>query len=451
MTATPAARVQATADAKNRFRRGTAFKETEKGPLYLEFAFNRIVALRPTPARAWVTGRDADSRWFSTIEPELDVSTLTREVRDVDAKLALGEEENENAVIRWRARNFRKFLAHVDSDVRALCAAGWQGRTWSFFRLLQAIPAAREIAMQPGGAHAVFALSRAHTILGGLASEQLPRAPRNAMGFARSWVKHSKKEILGRLGFPAQPAAVNVLAKVPRGDVDDRCLELLRDALHDPISFKRCCHAQRLPRSLVAVLATPAVRSRCGAQLLETLEHVDMEPMEVVRMVNDIVELANQLGAKAPLLLDLSHLFAEHDKLAAEARAKAKVPNIAFPAAPRVFSDDELLWVRQLMSPWELLKEGAEMHHCLGTLKDHVVDCASGDAFAFALEGEPRMSLLVRRVAPEKWVVVDLKRAANAPASRSAWRWAETLAARLANAHGAPTRSVEPPTEVPLW
>src|SRR5688572_16700712 len=69
-------------DAPNRFRQGTAFKVTDRGPLFLDFELHRVTALRPSPARAWVTARNDGARWFGSRDPGIDVSSLIREVRE---------------------------------------------------------------------------------------------------------------------------------------------------------------------------------------------------------------------------------------------------------------------------------------------------------------------------------------------------------------------------------
>lgn len=413
--------------------RGTALKETARGLTYLEFSPWRILALRPSPAAAWVKHQD-HPQWRGTALPDISLGELIRHIRaecsilaGVPRKAIAPDERPPARPYETRRRqNFARFLEQVPAEVQDELAHRYPARDWQLFRLLLVSPEARE-ACALGDRAFVFALTEARWLL---------RAqPRDRVAFVSCWLRRPRRKALARLGFPDRPLSVTVLKKLVPAHADGAVLYALREALHYEASAKALAHIPRV-NAAVALLAHPALLPRLTPAFLERESLVDdrWQAIATHRILDDTVQLEAQLDVGArPRFATLEELREHHDELAALARESALATDVPFPPPPVQISEAERQWIMPLRDGNALLNEGAHMQHCLGTLEEHHRLAARGRFYAWAVFGEQQRATvaLVRR--GPVWQLYDARGFANERPSDEVAQWAAGLV-RRANA-----------------
>lgn len=405
--------------------RGSAFKETDKGVLFLEFRPHRVLALRPDPARAWEKQRSLPI-WRGTRSVDLDVAELAREVRfeeKVERLQLTGPVNgcNMQPFHRRRRSNFRKFLEHVPSEVEQLLTDRWVGETWSWLRLLLTSEHAREMAAS-SDANLAFAYAQAHGFVA--------NAPRDTLAFARRWLRRPRKEAIGRLGFPATKSALKILRKLERRHVSAHVLTQLRDSmLHEPLR-KTLAHSPTITMSLLHALSLRALPHMEGSLIDELRADRHNQLWQVGRLLLDTLELGEVLYPGRFLRFgSAADVRFVHDRLVKKARALKLGSGLPFPPPPAELTEEEQAWVEPLADSAALTQEGKTMHHCLGTLPGHHHLALRGRFYAWRILGPERLTVALQRP-HDRWELYDLAGAFNAPPSDAMVAWADSLVAR---------------------
>jgi hypothetical protein len=398
--------------------RGTAFKTTPSGGLFLEFQPWRVLALRPSPPMAWEK-RKSSGRWYGRREAELDVAALLRDVRQEELileglpreSLLVDERPNNAPFFARRRRNFRAFLEDVPVSVQDVIADGWVGETWPLLRLLCRSPEALDL-YHSGAPHLSWALSMAHA---------LPDAPKDTVAFARRWSRRSRKRVMARLGFEAPRSAARILERVPRHHLDKELLFQLRSALTEACGRKLLAHAQRPTLGLVLV-ARGDLHPHIAPSLHRELEELD-DPdagWAFVRELRHTLRQAEELQLRGrPRFSSLAHLRLVHDELSERARLTLGTrgwDTTPLPPAPAELTPDEERLACPLTTGAELVAEGIEMRHCLGTLEQHHILARRGRFYAWRVAGPERGTLALVRTG-DRWRLYDVRGYANGPAS----------------------------------
>ena len=453
--ATAATTAATTGSAGGWRRRSTGFKVTSKGALYLEFTNDRVIALRPDPARCWTARIGPEPRWIGLRDPPLELGERIREVRAIDAIAAgvpvagapvagtpvagapaAGTAVAGTAVVGVpdglqhqpyfvrRRDTVRKLLEHIPVEVQDVVARVHMG-SWALYRLLHSAPAALELCATDDGLRVAYLLSQAHFLL----PADSP-AWRRSLDVARRQLPRKRRDMVGRFGLPPTTATLHVLSKIPTAHLGGPLLVELRALLHDEVLRQKLSHLPVVSRSVVATLSSPWFWQVGPAFLLDLALHDDVEPGAVATLLRDVNALAAQLDRRLPVCTSRAQLEAIHDDLVERARQVLTLSSVPLPPQPSRLLPHETGWVQPLPSMLALVDEGAQMHHCLGTLVDHRSLAEEGRFCAFRLHWPTRLTLALARHHTGRWQIYDLKGVANAPAPDEAWQWAREFLGR---------------------
>jgi hypothetical protein len=307
-------------------------------------------------------------------------------------------------------------------------ARDWGGGTWRLYCLLATSPEARELCTGDDGLRVAWALAQTRWLL-------WEQPPKRSLAFARRWANKKRRDILGRLGFPATNASVKALAKVPLPHLTLASAHALREVLNDEPARERAQHLPELTRGVLEVLRDAAQRPFVDhAFLLELLAfgaHAPDDEQRVLATLRDTARLAAQLDRKLKLFSTVSDLTARHDELAAWACKLVKATTAPFPPLPIALTPHDLQVLRPLNNGAELLEEGRLMGHCLGSLDWQHHMAHAGTMVAFAVLGPARGTLALQQDHKGTWSILDLVGPHNAPPPREAYPLVRELLARF--------------------
>ena len=396
------------------------------------------------PARCWTAKIGPEPRWIGLRDPPLELGERIREVRASDAVDAADAVDSvgpgavvagtpvvgvpdglqhQPYFVRRRAA-VRKLLQHIPVEVQDVVASVHVG-SWALYRLLHSAPAALELCATDDGLRVAYVLSQAH----GLLPADSP-SRRRSLDVARRLLPRKRREILGRFGLPPTTATLHLLSKIPLAQLSGPLLVELRTLLHDEALRQRLSHLPVVSRSVVATLSSPWGWRVSPAFLLELALHDDVEPGAVAILLRDANALAAQLDRVVPVCHSRAQLEAIHDDLVERARKVLTLSSVPLPTQPSRLLPNETDWVQPLPTMLALVDEGAQMHHCLGTLVDHRSLAEEGRFCAFRLHWPTRLTLALARHHTGRWQIYDLKGFANAPAPDEAWQWAREFLGR---------------------
>ena len=421
--------------------RRSAFKLTDKGALYLQFDRHHVLAVRPSPPRVWRRPVDGSEPWKGKSDLPFELNVALREVATADA-LAAGELKLESIALwerpptrtsaRIRRANLARFFAALDPFARAIAAREWGQGTWPLYCLLASSPEARELCKTDDGVRVAWALAQARWLL-------FPDAPKRPLAFARRWAKKKRRDILGRLGFPPTAASVKALAKVPLAHPTLASALALRAVLNDAAARERAQHLPALTRGVLEVLHDPSLRPHVDHAFLLELANYGVHTWHaaegwVLSLLKDSVRLAAQLQRSLHVFSSVTALVKRHDQLAQWASQVAQVSSAPLPALPIGLTAHDRRVARPLRSGVELLEEGRQMGHCLGSLDWQQQMAYLGTYVAFAVLDPKRLTLSLVRGDDGTWQVGDLTGPKNALPPRAAYAWANDLLARFNSA-----------------
>lgn len=432
--------------------RRSAFKLTDKGALYLQFDRYHVLAVRPSPPRVWKKPIDGSDKWKGASHLPFELNAALREINTANA-IAAGELALESLApwqrpptrtsARIRRDNLARFFAQLDPFVRSVVARDWGQGTWPLYCLLYSSPEAREMCTSDDGIRVAWALAQARWLpmdpwdQGGHAGHG-GHAPKRPLAFARRWAKKKRRDILGRLGFPASNASVKALAKVPLPHLTLATAHALREVLNHEPSRERAQHLPELTRGVLEVLREAALRPLVDhAFLLELAaygSHAPDDEQRVLARLRDTARLAAQLNRKLKLFSTVTDLSTRHDELVAWATKLVQATSAPFPPLPIALTPHDLQVLRPLKNGVELLEEGRQMGHCLGSLDWQQHMAHAGKLIAFSVHWPTRLTLALERGGDGTWFVHDLAGPHNAAPPHQAYRWVQDLLARFNSA-----------------
>ncbi len=415
----------------------SAFKQTPKGALYLQFDPTHVLAVRPWPPRAWRRPADGRDPWKGICDLPFELNAAMREVETAEA-IAKGELALEGVPpwlrpptrtsARIRRDNLARFFAELVPSARSVVAREWGGGTWRLYCLLATSPEAFELCTSDDGMRVAWALAQTRWLLW---EQPLKRA----LALGRRWAHKKRRDILGRLGFPATNASVKALAKVPLPQLTLASAHALREVLNHEPARERAQHLPELTRGVLEILRDAALCPLVDhAFLLELLaygKHAPDDEQRALTTLRDTARLATQLDRKLKLFSNVSDLSTRHDELAAWACKLVKATSAPFPPLPIALTEQDLQVLRPLKNGVELLEEGRLMGHCLGSLDWQHQMAHAGKMVVFAVLGPARCTLALTQDDECTWSILDFAAPHNAPPPQAAHRLAHELLVRF--------------------
>lgn len=343
---------------------------------------------------------------------------------------------------------WRRWSDLIPHDVRE-AVAGYRSRHWHLLSM-----AAR------CGQPAVDLMRSNPALAWALASSWVFRAEpvQNPMQSVRRLLApgKSQRDILAWLDFPATETARRQLRKLEPRQVSVNALLVLRDALRDPEAMKRLGHLPVLNHGVIRLVADPELRPLASHALLMDIARPGSQPMRGDSMdrseenyarsamiLQDCLRMMDALGVHQNSLRGLrsrTELIEFHDELTLRFRqqwAGDKEPR-TLPPPPLSGTAD----IVPITTEQDLMHEGEEMKHCVGSYGSLVV---SGRVAVYRVLAPERATLAIS-LEKKTWRIQDLRGIANAEASQETWR---TVSAWLKGEQSAPATKFLPAGERP--
>lgn len=293
----------------------------------------------------------------------------------------------------------RTFLATFPGDTVPAVSPLFE-RDWPVLALLTRCPGAGELFGQNPAL--AFALASSWAFR--------ERPVQRPLRSARALLRKRRVAVAEWLDFPASPAAVRVLSKLPVRAVTVRQLRYLRETLRaDPLP-KALLHLPRLDTGVLRVLTDPELCTLASFSLLAEIAQDEPRSTRDAYRLRDAARMHTALrgGRRLPVQRSLARLRAVHDELTEQMNRHTLLDqlDVQLPPPP-VRGTDTIV---PLTTPGDVLEEGRAMHHCVFS---YLADVARGATYMYrVLEPERATVSLVRRGA--LWEVGQIAGIANA-------------------------------------
>ncbi|MFA7455660.1 MAG: hypothetical protein WCZ10_14485 [Desulfobulbaceae bacterium] len=225
-------------------------------------------------------------------------------------------------------------------------------------------------------------------------------------------VRRKRGEILSSLSYPASKSVIRLLRKIPAADCESAHLGALRNIIvaGDPAKIKILRHAQHINWLVLQLLSEKYFPARVHPSfVLETVGLADPEAIEEIWLqiaeMDRIIETA-ACELYVPALRRLESLEPVHDILLDEylaVRRYREIAGLTFPEPPLPGLETANVntvpcGIFPLENGRELLREGAEMDHCIATYAHDIVE-ANGELYAYHVQvpRRPPATVLIRR------------------------------------------------------
>jgi hypothetical protein len=410
------------------------FNVDDKGGFVWLLHHGNHYVLRANPPALLRRGSDARA-WRRSLHLPFELSAILRELQH-DDDVAAGRRtltsipDDERPVRRayrmHRRDAMRRFFAAVPGRVQQ-ALHGFGSGSFPLFRFLMTTPAALDLMDSDDGARLAWCLANAHELSTGMPS-------RNLLRRARGQVRRRRRDALGFIALPTTSAALHGLARVPRADLGRDRIADLRRVLSLPELHDRARHLPVWNHALE--LLTPELHRHVHTSFLYELA---AEPVpsrlesSVAHEVRETLAMLAQHGAKPPVFRSRAHLREVHDdtlqRLSPLSTWWSPTP---FPPSPLALSDRERAFVQPLVDSGALVREGKQMHHCLGSVPGHHALARLGLFVALTMTKPSRLTLAFSWSARlGDWILYDLRGPANQHAPAAAGALAEDLLTRL--------------------
>jgi len=396
------------------------FDEDDRGGCFWHLQHGHAHRLRARPAS--LLRKSCHARvWRGSLHLPFELSLALQELQaddDVAAgRATLASFSLDCRPVRrpYRARRrqaLRRFFADVPQAVQQALRGFTQG-SYPLFRLLMSCPAALDLMASDDGAALAWCLANAHELRPRIDDVAEPDLLRRARAQTRS----RRRDALAFVGLPTTKAALHALSKVPRAALDaERVHDVIR-VLSSPVLSARArhlpvwnhvldlltdeLHAHVDDAFLLAVAAEPAARRRW--------------PTPVAHELRETLQMLQGCGLPAPVFHSPTQLRTVHDDALRRTRPlRAGFSTAPFPPCPVALTERELRFATPLVDGAQLVREGRQMHHCLGSASSHHLLARTGRFFAFALTKPARLTLaVVWSEGAQRWRIYDLRGPAN--------------------------------------
>jgi len=233
-------------------------------------------------------------------------------------------------------------------------------------------------------------------------------------------VKRRRVEIAAWLGFPGTAATLNVLAKVPPGSATLPNLLRLRSPLREPDPPKAPFHLPVVDAFTIRVLTSERLRERAAFSLLADMEASGyfVSRGASAYVLEDTLRLEDALAidSRRPIRSrdELSRLHAERIREFELREHDLALGSVVFPDPPVAGAGG----IVPITDARDLLREGREMHHCVGS---YAPDVAAGRVFVYRVLAPARATVALGAT-PAGWHIRQMKGPANERASPAAAR-----------------------------
>jgi hypothetical protein len=226
---------------------------------------------------------------------------------------------------------------------------------------------------------------------------------------ARNLILKPQRAIAAWLGFPPGESSVRILRKIPPAACSFPVLLRIRDQLQDPASLQFLRHARSLNATTAALLQKPNLRPHLSPRLLDD-DFSGVPPDRahpLVGMLADVVGMFRFLRIPSHTRFrNLAEVQQAHDHLVQQlveiginppntpvpGRITDLTESLAFPfPSPPVPGSSNIL---PLIRPIELLQEGREMHHCVGS---YIPQVQEGSTYIYRVLAPERATLALHR------------------------------------------------------
>ncbi len=244
------------------------------------------------------------------------------------------------------------------------------------------------------------------------------------MRSARALLQAGKKQrdILHWLEFESSESVRRILSRVVHKAVTIESLLYLRSSMRDTYAKKALRHSPRINRGLIRIVTDPALLIASTPSLLEEIGHRRDEDSraKAAYLLRDALDMHRLLFPNARRvhpLLNMASLQEMHDALVNDLnRARILQSDVAFPPPP-IPGTETIIPIVDVQS---LVSEGIEMHNCVASYLHRVVVQQRTYIYRVILPGE-RCTLSIS-LRGNRWLVSELRRAFNHPASEVAWK-----------------------------
>lgn len=393
------------------------YKVGARGPYLWIWRFGRTWVLRSRPAVARHKEDGPGKAWKQTLTLPFEVSRLLREL-DHAALVDAGSKKVQSfpALERplrsphatRRREAVRRFFADVPLDVQHAIKDRFDAGTWPLFRLLLTCDPARELMATEDGARLGWLLANLHDLVS--APDLLRRA--------RRWARLGRREILGRVGFPATAAALSALSKVPREDMSVWNIKPLQAALATPALWDRLRHLPQITSVVLDLTTAPRLLSLLAPSFLLELarepprRHRDASSLRY--LLSETVDMLERQDQRVPLFTSVAQLREHHDRALRRTPVEHQLSQEPFPPLPIELTPEEQDLVVPLRTSEALAAEGVTMEHCLGRGTMHHALARLGHFHAFQILKPERLTLAVIW-AFGRWSIYDLQGPGNTP------------------------------------
>ena len=300
-------------------------------------------------------------------------------------------------------------------------------RTWGQFgweRLLATVPGElrRElasidvdwfsaVALAQNAPDALDLLAHDRLLFAALARHwEFPAVGREDWPAVREHARRKRRDILAWLGFTPSEAVVNALRRhrVVVWDTTSvgTCLRQFLEVMQDPTFGPELLGRKSTRSDLIASLTHPAVKRWLDArklrEILQTDHRTGFDASHEIREVCDLVE--NHL-------VDPTQVFERSFRRRLRENAEwspGEIADLPFPRWPAANHEG----VEPLTSVHQLIQEGREMEHCVGSL-GYITAALRGELAVFRVTWPVRATLAMRPHAGS-WVVAEIRGVRNA-------------------------------------
>ena len=345
---------------------GQAFKD---GKLYC-FETRRILVAKPwpdllawvkTPTRTWrPTCKAADQIIMERLFPPGTLPELktAEEIKNyVYPSNCTTLEQFNHAIVR-RHEALASFFNEIPAEER-LEVQRFEERRWYLLNLFARCPGGLELSQSNPALALALACNRAF---------HQPKVQRPYRS-ARSLLPKPQREILAWLGFPATDSVRRILSKIPHRSLTVANLLTLRKRLEEPAIQKLLAHLPVIHEGILRILSVPRYRPLATPAFLGDLARdssVQNWNTLLIRPLWETFACFELLGEPftLPRLRSMKAFLDYHQTVAARigeahvCRFPSQLPPPPFPGTQGI---------EPLTTSIELIREGAEMDHCIAS------------------------------------------------------------------------------------
>lgn len=242
-----------------------------------------------------------------------------------------------------------------------------------------------------------------------------------------------QRDLLGVLGLPSSPAAVNLFRKVDphsvNGDNWPALVEVIGRAASEP---KSCLnHLSAINAGVVEILLDPRASRAATRQLLEEVarDRAENHRGRVVHLITSTLRMQDELRAGRPCqtFQNLSRLHALHEEVTANYRRRVHQLTEANAGGPACFPPPPLPGIpgqiEPVTSPSDLVDEGEMQGNCVASYAARVRD---GDLYIYRVLHPERATLsITRRSQLHEWEIGELECRYNTDVSEETEEFAQ--------------------------